>query len=241
MCSRRHAECAPSIVVQILIRRRVLISALTDPMSDRVQGFHVQRLPLKRQQFSYTVLHFEVNYNLRWLGRRVVSVLDSGAEGLGSNRSRDAIGYHCSHPSCLCSPSSEIGSSPLKGCGGNCRPGRKLWQPTAGFMTHVTCRLTAKNRDQLRNPALGNRVWATFYTFSWRLPLRYVGRYLHRMGSMIYETVLCPSVCLSQHGPTAANPPLQVCCCGPGGGQEESIDCCSSGVRMRAVPRCQRT
>ena len=29
-------------------------------------------------------------------------------------------------------------------------------------MTHVTCRLTAKNRDQLRNPTLANRVWATF-------------------------------------------------------------------------------
>ena len=29
-------------------------------------------------------------------------------------------------------------------------------------MTHVTCRLTAKNRDQLRNPTLGNRIWATF-------------------------------------------------------------------------------
>ena len=29
-------------------------------------------------------------------------------------------------------------------------------------MTRVTCRLTAKNRDQLRNPTLGNRVWATF-------------------------------------------------------------------------------
>ena len=28
-------------------------------------------------------------------------------------------------------------------------------------MTHVTCRLTAKNRDHLRNPTLGNRVWAT--------------------------------------------------------------------------------
>ena len=28
-------------------------------------------------------------------------------------------------------------------------------------MTHVTCRLTAKNRDRLRNPTLGNRVWAT--------------------------------------------------------------------------------
>ena len=29
-------------------------------------------------------------------------------------------------------------------------------------MTHVTRRLTAKNRDQLRDPTLGNRVWATF-------------------------------------------------------------------------------
>jgi len=29
-------------------------------------------------------------------------------------------------------------------------------------MTHDICRLTAKNRDQLRNPTLGNRVWATF-------------------------------------------------------------------------------
>jgi len=26
----------------------------------------------------------------------------------------------------------------------------------------VTCRLTAKNRDQVRNPTLSNRVWATF-------------------------------------------------------------------------------
>ena len=32
-------------------------------------------------------------------------------------------------------------------------------------MTHVTCMLTAKNQDQLRNHTLGNRVWATL-TFS---------------------------------------------------------------------------
>ena len=32
-------------------------------------------------------------------------------------------------------------------------------------MTHITCRLTAKNRDQFRNPTLGNRVWATFTFF----------------------------------------------------------------------------
>jgi len=29
-------------------------------------------------------------------------------------------------------------------------------------MTHATCRLTVKNGDQLRNPTLSNRVWATF-------------------------------------------------------------------------------
>ena len=49
-------------------------------------------------------------------------------------------------------------------------------------MTHVTCMLTAKNRDQLRNPTLGNRVWATFtfficrsesYSFSASTRLRY--------------------------------------------------------------------
>ena len=33
-------------------------------------------------------------------------------------------------------------------------------------MTHVTFRLTAKNRDQLRNPTLGSRVWATFTFFT---------------------------------------------------------------------------
>jgi len=32
-------------------------------------------------------------------------------------------------------------------------------------MTHITRRLTAKNRDQFRNPTLGNRVWATFTFF----------------------------------------------------------------------------
>ena len=35
-----------------------------------------------------------------------------------------------------------------------------------GFMTHVTYKLTAKNRDQLRNPTLGNRAWATFTFFT---------------------------------------------------------------------------
>jgi len=33
-----------------------------------------------------------LKYKLGWLGSQVVSVLDSGAEGPGSNRSRDAVG-----------------------------------------------------------------------------------------------------------------------------------------------------
>jgi len=32
-------------------------------------------------------------------------------------------------------------------------------------MTHVTCRLTARNRDQLWNRMLGSQVWATFTFF----------------------------------------------------------------------------
>ena len=36
---------------------------------------------------------------------------------------------------------------------------------TAGFMTHFTCRLTAKNRDQLQNPTFGNRAWTVFTFF----------------------------------------------------------------------------
>jgi len=41
-------------------------------------------------------------------------------------------------------------------------------------MTHITCRLTTKNRYQLRNPTLGNRVWATFTFFTRRLDTAYV-------------------------------------------------------------------
>ena len=99
--------------------------------------------------------------NSGWLGSRVVSVLDSGTEGPGftvATLSGNSFRHNCSHPLCLCSPSSKTGSSPLTGCGSNCRP-------TARFVTRIICRLTAKNWDQLRNPTLCNRVWATC-TFS---------------------------------------------------------------------------
>jgi len=54
-------------------------------------------------------------------------------------------------------------------------------------MTHVMCKLTAKNQDQLRNPMLGNRVWATFFLL------------LHATAAT--NQYLIPA------RPTAANPP----------------------------------
>jgi len=55
-----------------------------------------------------------------WLGGQVVSVLDSGAEGPGFKLQPRRCRVNCSHPLCLCTPSSKICSSPLEGCGGNC-------------------------------------------------------------------------------------------------------------------------
>ena len=66
-----------------------------------------------------------------WLGSWVVSVLDSDAEG-----PRFKSQSRCCRVTVLgklftpivplfSSPSSKIGISPLKGCGNNCRPGRK--------------------------------------------------------------------------------------------------------------------
>ena len=44
---------------------------------------HLMIMPKLRSTFRSTI---------GWLGSRAVSVLDSGAEGPGSNRSRDAVG-----------------------------------------------------------------------------------------------------------------------------------------------------
>ena len=59
-----------------------------------------------------------------WLGRRVVSVLDSGAVGPGFKlQLRDC---RVTVLDKLFTPVvNKIGSNPLKGCEGNCRPGGK--------------------------------------------------------------------------------------------------------------------
>ena len=65
-----------------------------------------------------------------WLGSRVVSMLDAGAEGPGfksqPRRCRVTVFGKLFTPIMPHrSPSSETGSSPFKGCEGNCGPGRK--------------------------------------------------------------------------------------------------------------------
>jgi len=55
-------------------------------------------------------------------------------------------------------------------------------------MIHVTCRLTAKNRDQLRNPALGNRVWANVTFFMLALA---AAEYAYMKGDREIEDTAC--------------------------------------------------
>ena len=72
-----------------------------------------------------TLLCIPLITRFRWLGSRVVSVLDSGAVGPGFKSQPQRCRLTVLGKLCVCSLSSEIGSSPLKGCEGNCRPAGK--------------------------------------------------------------------------------------------------------------------
>ena len=98
-----------------------------------------------------------------WLGSRVVSVLDSGAEeprfkSQSRNSLRQTVHIHCA--------SVKLVAAFLRVAGVTAGLAESNGSLPRGFMTHVTCRLTAKNRDQLPNPTLGNRVWATLTFFT---------------------------------------------------------------------------
>ena len=58
-------------------------------------------------------------------------------------------------------------------------------------MTHVTCRLTAKNGDQLQNPTLGNRVWATFLSSSYDIYFFFTDLGLIQMNEGINKLINC--------------------------------------------------
>jgi len=91
-------------------------------------------------------------------------VLDSGAVGPGSkSQSRRCRVTVCSHPLCLCSPSSEIGSSPLKGCEVNRGPGRKVLVAYRRVCDSRHLQADCREPGSAPEPyTLGNRVWATF-------------------------------------------------------------------------------
>ena len=62
-------------------------------------------------------------------------------------------------------------------------------------MTHVTRRLTARNRDQLRNPTLGNRIRATFTFFTNRESVEdkvicLVRPFVHFVFTLAYEPTM---------------------------------------------------
>ena len=78
-------------------------------------------------------------------------------------------------------------------------------------MTHITCMLTAKKRDQLRNPTLNSRVWASF-TF---LTVVYVSFYCQFVRSFRQYSVAPRNVTdcypCSEHGVTSNTPaPAQI-------------------------------
>jgi len=101
----------------------------------------------------------------------VVSVLDSSAEGpgvqiaaatLSGNNLRQIVHTHCASVH----QAAKVVAALLRVSRVTAGLAESNGNLPLGFMTHVTCRLTAKNRDQLRNPTLCNRVWATFFLFS---------------------------------------------------------------------------
>ena len=66
--------------------------------------------------------------------------------------------------------------------------------PSELFMTYVTCRLTAKNWDQLLNPTLGNRVWATFAFFLGNVSLESeMMKYCNRPQALYCVVLYCHS------------------------------------------------
>jgi len=72
-------------------------------------------------------------------------------KGPGSNRSRYAV-RQTAHTHCASvHQAAKLVAALLRVARVTAGLAKSKWRPTTGFMTHVTCRLTAKNRDQLRN------------------------------------------------------------------------------------------
>jgi len=97
-----------------------------------------------------------------WLGSRVVSCWTRAqkarvqivAATLSDNSLRQTVHTHCASVH----QAAKLVATLLRVAGVTAG----LVESNGSLPPHVTCMLTAKNRDQLRDPTLGNRVWATF-------------------------------------------------------------------------------
>ena len=124
-----------------------------------MQGCHGQNLQCTVDLLELNLLPCAIG----WLGSRVVSLLDSGASGPGFRsqprrfrvtvlgKLRASVYLAAKLVTALLRVARV--TADLVESNGSLLP---------AFVTHITCRLTAKNRNLLRNPTLCNRIWATF-------------------------------------------------------------------------------
>jgi len=77
------------------------------------------------------------------------------------------------------------------------------------LVSYVTCRLTAKNRDQLRNPTLGNRVWAAFTFTSSYGPWWHCFRFFR---PTVWRQICCVLVAVGQRHLPAGLPATSSLC-----------------------------
>ena len=61
-------------------------------------------------------------------------------------------------------------------------------------MIHVICRLTAKNRDQLWNPMLGNKYGLTFLNVHCTVGIRCIQATILHTNTHTRLTALCPGL-----------------------------------------------
>ena len=91
------------------------------------------------------------------------------------------------------------------------------------------------------NPAVHEECQRKHWIYISRYAQHHYRHCAHSRHSRVYETAQWLSVCLSQYVPTAANPLLQVCCCGPGVQEWSTAAAVACRKWMQAVSCCQCT
>jgi len=130
-CVSVHGTLAKERIAAATLQWNVedINSCLLQSLLDRQQRVCKWHRGYRRSYSMHKIKISRHAYGLKgWLGSRVVSVLDSGAVGPGfksqSRRCRATVQTVHDHRASV-HKAAKIGSSSLKGCEGNCRPGGK--------------------------------------------------------------------------------------------------------------------